>query len=624
MNDSALDEQQIRELSHSILSETTLPEQTSVLLWEENHFVNPDGSFTSYHRQLIRIGSDDSKFKNVWLPYNELREGLTLRQVSLLKTNGDFIEKKISDFTVENYLEDTPVFKNLSALYSFFSGLASGDLLYFDYVRQVRIPLMENIYNTFFELPAGLKTYTAKLTINLPIESKPRFLSTFVGNIEPRRLSRGSRQVLQWQIAETDLSEFSKPGAIASAAPMIVVSTLESWDELVQWYQPLFEGAVKESSPAIREKAAALLVEIPHHSESHIEALHRFVSREIETIPLRLDQTGWFPLSAAFVLESGYGDSAAKAALLTALLRESGFQAYGALVQPLDRRFLFEDLPSFNFSQLLVAVKLDGAILFLDPTEENLPFNRLPPALHDRPALILQPGEAVFERTPALDLKSNAIQCLDHWDLKEEENHAVKMDCEWTGFSAAAMRPLIAADDTLFRNLFEKDIQRLYPSAEIKEMQISNGHLSSPLRVHTEIEIPPETDATPNLTIWKPKLLLNEGFLKLTEDDVRQYPLYLGMTEVLLWEASVVYPESWSAQLPATISLVESFGSYERTVTSDGPTRLRVLARLTLSSLVIPPELYPAFKAFIQKIVEVEKETVRFVTSADNVVSETL
>ena len=164
------------------------------------------------------------------------------------------------------------------------------------------------------------------------------------------------------------------------------ISLLASWADVCKYTEEDYANARRKDSGVA--EAARRIAAAEKDAAARVRALYRFVRDEIATD----DDEGIFlneGSSLERTLSRKRGDSAEKALLLQALLRETKTAARLAWAGDRRRGAVDPNLPNpLWFDRVLVAVELDGKRVFLDPSDRNLGFGRLAPWYEGTPAVL--------------------------------------------------------------------------------------------------------------------------------------------------------------------------------------------------------------------------------------------
>ena len=189
------------------------------------------------------------------------------------------------------------------------------------------------------------------------------------------------RSIYVWETSK--LQSEKKTGESSTEAPQnpdVALSSFLVWGVLSQRLAVLFQPQAQNNA-AISAKGQVLTKNTTKPTEM-IEALYNFVSREIATVDLPLDSTGFRPRPPAEILLSGYATPEDKFVLLASLASSLNLRPEAALAGT------SPDLPSQLPSPSLFTRVLTiwGPLQWCDPGLEVAPFGLLSPDLRGKKA----------------------------------------------------------------------------------------------------------------------------------------------------------------------------------------------------------------------------------------------
>lgn len=208
-----------------------------------------------------------------------------------------------------------------------------------------------------------------RLRIGVPVGKKLKYrVSELTTGLTEERTPEGVVFTLETSdSAQIRPEEFMPPRE--EVASRIVFTTAADWNEATRPFARSFFGALKRS-----DEAARLVAELTKGASSGEEKVRRifmFVAREIRSVKLDLGEGGTDVHDADTVLGNRYGDWKDKAALLAAMLRSAGFEAFPVLVNA-EGVPPAAEVPSLKqFDSVLVAVPGAAGTLFLDPFADD-------------------------------------------------------------------------------------------------------------------------------------------------------------------------------------------------------------------------------------------------------------
>lgn len=202
--------------------------------------------------------------------------------------------------------------------------------------------------------------------------------------------------------------------------PLVELSTMRGWDEVVAWALPLYAGA---AAPEIATLASDLGLRRGHADEAAVLKAIAFVQDEIRYTGLELGAHAYTPYPPAEVLRRRYGDCKDKTQLLTGLLRHLGLRADPALVDTGLREHLADQLPSPRvFDHVIVRFEFEGETYWIDATAARQGGDLAHRVQADfGRALLVAPGEAALREMPVPPNDEPSTDIEETIDLRDGE-----------------------------------------------------------------------------------------------------------------------------------------------------------------------------------------------------------
>jgi hypothetical protein len=201
--------------------------------------------------------------------------------------------------------------------------------------------------------------------------------------------------------------------------------TFASWRDMGLWYNDLTRGR-RDASPEVKQKVAALTASALT-PQAKMQALARFVQRDVRYVAIELGIGGYQPHPAVDVFTHHYGDCKDKATLMSAVLKEIGIESYYVVINS-QRGAVTPEMPAHmgGFNHAILAIQLPvgvddgsfvawmqhpklGRLLFFDPTDELTAFGRLSGPLQANYGLLATPEGGELVKLPQLPPALNGI-----------------------------------------------------------------------------------------------------------------------------------------------------------------------------------------------------------------------
>lgn len=341
-----------------------------------------DGTSERYEFKKIKILSPRGarNFTSISVSYTPYYNSAKILDVKIIKKNGKEITVPL------NNIKDIPAPADLGG--TIFWGerlkvvelpsITPGDMIVYETFKRGGNwlgPTGENIikYKTPFpgyfntiELFEDFEPIKRKVYVLEENSSKPVKFGIFNGHIEHKIMKKDGK-VFHVFVRENVKAAKREPmsGSKYDILTKLIVTNIPSWKEMSKHDYELAEANV-EPDEYVRSMADSLLRGIKEPEEK-IEKLFYFVADEIRYLGLIESQTeGYEPHNARVTLEKRAGVCKDKAALLVALLRAAGFNAYYATTAVGMR---MENIPADQTNHAIVALETEPyKYTYLDPT----------------------------------------------------------------------------------------------------------------------------------------------------------------------------------------------------------------------------------------------------------------
>lgn len=366
-----------------------------------------------------------------------------------------------------------------------------------------------------------------------------------------------------------------------SIAPAILISSLDSWDQIGDWWMKLLEQAIVPT-PQIEEKVAEL-VEGLETKEERIAAIYHWVIQNTKYVGLEFGIGGFQPYPAATTFENGYGDCKDGAALLVTLLRLVGEKAYPVLINATgDVR---PDLPILWFDHAIVAVPLDEKVhgskwLFLDTTAWTNSYGDVPISDQAKWALIAGVGDGTqheLVQSPLYPAEWNYWRISQELHLSSKGEVTAMVHWETSGFYNMLWRWLFKSlSDGQKRYFFESYAGLLVPGAQVEWYKFSNlNDYEEPVQISMLI-------AGDGAQFYKEKELMSLKIPMtigpqrgLVKEGWRYYPFLVGLPSKVEQSTVVSIPAGWEIDsMPEGFIIASYWGGILVDYTTDGRTLL--------------------------------------------------
>ena len=397
------------------------------------------------------------------------------------------------------------------------------------------------------------------------------------------------------------LSEDKMPGA-TEVMPFLLISSLDSWQQMADWYVDLAAPQWK-ADEAIRAEVKKLTEGLTDNFEK-LKKIHSFVVKSTRYVALEFGIHGHKPYPASQVFERRFGDCKDKASLLKVMLEEAGIPTKFVLVRTRQNGDVAMDLPNpYLFDHAIAYVpEFD---LFIDGTAEFSGTRELP-ALDQDASVFIVDENAHYElrKIPVSKAADNISKHQWHFDLTDPQKSKITYtdDAVYSGFFAPSYRERYQID-SLQKERLESEIAYSIPGSHIESYEFSD---LSDLEKDVQVKFTAETSFSDivktdgDAWLIHPTISVSRLAQMLAPSATRRTPIIQVSPITFEQVFTVQLPPGAQITLPADISENSEFGSYNIAAKFEN-NQLITSVTIALDTIKVPPEKYAQYLDFIQK-----------------------
>jgi transglutaminase-like putative cysteine protease len=280
--------------------------------------------------------------------------------------------------------------------------------------------------------------------------------------------------VHRWEVSNVPRM-FEEPSMppYENALQRVLVSTTPDWHDVSKWYWVLSKPHLDATSAELTKTVATLTAGAKTDMEK-MKALFYFVSEKIRYMGLtpEKDRPGFEPHDVCLTLSKQYGVCRDKAALLVAMLRAAGLNAYPVLVNVGSRKD--EEVPDANFNHAIAGVETSpGHYVLLDPTDQHA--RELQPWYDgDQSYLVARPEGDTIRVSSFKPPEENLMRIKTTGILNASGRLEAKSELFFDGANDDVYRNEFSAikpDD--LRRFFDERLKKAIPGAQLKSLTVT-------------------------------------------------------------------------------------------------------------------------------------------------------
>lgn len=417
---------------------------------------NPDGTSTSWNEDAVKVlteaGRREAQVQRHF--FNVAYGTVTVARAQVFKPDGRCVTVDVARasrvMTETGQMSANIYDPDNKILQLSLADLEVGDLVYSETLRvnhKARVPDVWSDYSVFeYTSPIRRLTYAVSAPAERPLRHERLRDAVSNGVVKTTLALPGGRTLHQWEVRDSP-QVFKEPNMppLHTVVQRLIVSTAEDWPALSRWYWNLCQPRLAAVTP---EMAATVtgLVQNAATPEERTRRIFTWVSQNIRYMGITTEREapGYEPHDVSMTFSNRYGVCRDKAALLVAMLRLAGMEAYPVMIHVGER--LDPDVPMTYFNHAIVAVARagGGGYTLMDPTNESTR-DLCPAYLGNRSYLVAHPGGEVLRVSDVFPAEENLVRIRSSGVLDEMGRLTLETKVVFDG-----------VNDTLYRGHFAR------------------------------------------------------------------------------------------------------------------------------------------------------------------------
>ncbi|HDP26511.1 MAG TPA: DUF3857 domain-containing protein [Deltaproteobacteria bacterium] len=446
-----------------------------------------DGTYIEWHEAYVKILTEKGRrrFQTIssffTIPYNTTMVTL----VEIIKPDGSAVridgEKKSREMVRQTQMQSNIFNPNDRVLQVNIPELDRGDIVHFiifDDFTKARMPGSWSDFVSFEGIdPIVRSDFTVVAPAALPLKSIA-LKGEIPGTVTYSEQAIDVGLVHTWTARDVPRA-FEEPDMppLYTQAQRLLVSTIPDWEEVSRWYWRLSEPRIEQTSPKMKQ-AVARLVDGVEDPMGRIRNLFMWVSQEIRYLGITVEEEapGYEPHDVVMTFDRRAGVCRDKAALLVAMLRLAGFEAFPVLIMNGPKKD--PEVPQPFFNHAISCVRMgQGDYLLMDSTDENTK-DLFPAYLSNQSYLVATPEGDTLRTSPTVPAEENMMHLDTRGYLDEKGALHATATLDFEGINDTIYRGYFSRLNPVQRHrYFEGVLKRVAPGAFLDHLEITPENL---------------------------------------------------------------------------------------------------------------------------------------------------
>lgn len=579
----------------------------------EKDYVNEDGTAT-YEAHIVWKMLDNQAIQQgeINLPFDLNETTLDITMARTIKPDNTVVNVDKENIREVSPYSSFPLYSSLRLKQFSMPSMEIGSIIEYKAVLKVIKPKMPGLFSTYWSFPPGLPVKLSILEVHAPEKLAVDYVSKNL-NVNPEIDTKNGESVYKWTAKDIFIGGIFEPmlPPYDMVCPNLIVATVKTWDDFTKWFRGISEPQL-EMDKEMKDFVASVVKRKGGDKEKILNELYNFVSQNIRYVAIPLKDSTYQPHKVTEIFTNKYGDCKDKSALLIALCREAGIDAYFALLKTRTAGPIIKKFPVLDFNHCVVAVpKKEGGYTFLDTTLELNRFGYVHTEMRDADILIIKKDSHEFVKVPIDNSGPSGTDVEINMKLADDGSVSVTEKDTYIGDVEISKRlagKYSTQDAT--NAFFEQSLKSMYPKARIESVNFTDpSNLTDRFCLELKYEIKDYTRQAGKLVIFD---LPNNTTNLTASAEKRIYPLWLSF---LLKDTAVINidipPGLKLNYLPSDVERDSEFASFSRKA-SVNKDKITIIYSYTEKVIVIPPDQYEKYKAFMDDIVKISKDSIIF------------
>jgi len=446
------------------------------VLLSEGHFAfSEDGSLTESYKWVYKVldqsGIDRwSSTKVNWTPWNQEKPTIRVRVTNPDGNSYFLAEDHIMESTESSDIAN--IYSDRKLLQAPFPKVTIGSIVEEQTTVVSKVPKFDTGISRSWFFEGANPLAMNRVVVEVPNNLNFHYEVSLKDDLLPQIIDNENVKTYIFEYPLVPVAEEIEYGLPLDHPHWVSLgfSTGESWQKLAGVYSGLVEEKIGLTDFSLELKE--LKADTAHETAVNIT---QWLNTEIRYTGLELGTGSIIPTSPEITLERGFGDCKDKAVIVTAMMREAGFEAWVGLLRSGTSTDINPLLPSLNgFNHAIVYIGGDKPF-WIDPTSEFSFDGYLPLSDQNRWALIASPESTDLIKTQYSSVDDNkAIKEVEYF-LKDDGFADVQEKTTYYGGEDSNYRGRYAfSKEEDIKTALDDYIQRTYRFGENTDFEHSD------------------------------------------------------------------------------------------------------------------------------------------------------
>ena len=386
----------------------------------------------------------------------------------------------------------------------------------------------------------------------------------------------------------------------------------ESWNNLGKWIYKLQKDR-NILEPETREKILSMVSGAKNDIDK-IRILYNYLQTKVRDVNITIGLGGWQTIKAETVDRLSYGDCKALSNYMKSLLDVVAIKSIFTIVMAGDDApAIFDDFPSAQFNHVILCVPLTNDTIWLECTNQRIPFGYLGGFTDDRKVLLSTENGGYLVRTKQYGKDDNMQIRTGSVKLNQDGNGESNIKTSYKGILYENIFPVLGMDESDRKLFIQKKIN--LPSFNLLSYSFSEDRSIVPsMNENLKIGLPNYGAIVGKRLYFNPNILSRFNNVPYRTQE-RKSDIYLRRSYQELDTIEFIIPQNYLVdKLPDRKIFNSKFGGYSSEVISNG-NKIKYVRLLSFNKGQYPVSDYNTFVDFCEQISVADQGKVILISS---------
>ncbi len=388
-----------------------------------------------------------------------------------------------------------------------------------------------------------------------------------------------------------------------------IYGNAKSWKEMGKWFYDEILSGTTDLSNETKVKIKELIGKETDHLKI-AEIVYKYVQEKTRYVSIQEGIGGWKPMLAKDVDKLGYGDCKALTNYTRALLNEVGVVSYYTrLYGQTNKREIYPDIVSFQSNHVILAIPYKSDYVWLECTNQILPFGFQGDFTDDRNAYIIKPEGGEIVKTKTFTDADNLQMTKGSYQITENGDFIGKVKIVSKGLEYEEVFEIERISRENQIKHYKEEFDNINNLA-VKKISLNNNPNSIEFTEDLEFEAEGYAQNSGGKLLFALNAFDQSPYVP-KKYKTREFPFQMQRGYTSEEEIEITIPEGYSVEAkPNGIEQETEFGYYKIEFNTISPNKILCKRKLVIKKGFYDKSKYESYRKFRETIAKTDNSRI--------------